>query len=447
MLQELLLNNEGKNLEFKESAQSLNGIIKTVAAFANTAGGTLVIGIKDKTKEIVGLSNPLEDETRIINTLADSITPLILPSVEIQTYRNKFLILIQVPYLVGPFRIKNDKNSVYIRFGSTNRIADADTVTTITALARNTTFDESPCIQSKNSASLDWECIKATFEETEKKINEIKAHSIGLLTTHSGKTLPSNGGVILFGKNKSDLFPDSIIRCIKFCGTTKEEADDDRIIDTYLPNAIDEILDFITKHTYTKTTFSAKKRIRTPQYPPKAIREAIINALIHTDYSIKGASIIVAIFDDRIEITNPGALTYGLSLEGALAGSSKCRNRVLARVFNLLELTEQWGTGLQKILLACANAGLKKPKIEEIDAQFRVTMYASKVSTITHNSWKQKIIIHLSTHEKISVKDAAKMWKIDVRSARRRLKTLLDDGTLAKLSTSKTDPYGAYVLL
>jgi predicted HTH transcriptional regulator len=106
MIQKLLIKEEGKTLEFKLNTSSLSGIIKTVVAFANTAGGTIVVGIEDKTKRVVGLADPLEEEMRLTNKIYESITPFITPNIEIQTYRNKPIILIQVPYAIGPYYVK-----------------------------------------------------------------------------------------------------------------------------------------------------------------------------------------------------------------------------------------------------------------------------------------------------------------------------------------------------
>src|SRR5271156_5590596 len=98
------------------------------------------------------------------------------------------------------------------------------------------------------------------------------------------------------------------------------------------------------------------------KYPAKAVREAVINALLHADYSTMRSSIQVAIFDDRMEITNPGPLPLGLSLETALSGVSQLRNKVLGRVFRELRLIEQWGSGLNRMNKICLQHGLTPPK-------------------------------------------------------------------------------------
>ena len=119
MIEEILKSNEGKTLEFKESLQSIQGILKSIIAFANTAGGTIVIGVEDRTKKIVGVYDPLAEEERLSNMIYDSITPQLMTEIEIHNYRNKDLIIINVPHSVGPCYLKSAgiEKSTYVSIG------------------------------------------------------------------------------------------------------------------------------------------------------------------------------------------------------------------------------------------------------------------------------------------------------------------------------------------
>jgi ATP-dependent DNA helicase RecG len=107
MLEELLSKNEGKTLEFKENTQSLQKIVQTVIAFANTAGGVLLLGIKNETKEVVGLSNVLQEEEKIANAIADSVTPLLVPNLQFCSWRGRDLLIVTVPYSPGLYHLKS----------------------------------------------------------------------------------------------------------------------------------------------------------------------------------------------------------------------------------------------------------------------------------------------------------------------------------------------------
>jgi len=112
--------------------------------------------------------------------------------------------------------------------------------------------------------------------------------------------------------------------------------------------------------------------------PPVAVREAIINAIVHADYAERGSPIRVAVFDDRIEVENPGLLPLGLTIDDIRKGVSKLRNRVIGRVFHELGLIEQWGSGIQRMTAACQETGLPVPVLEEVGAQFRVCARATR---------------------------------------------------------------------
>src|SRR5574337_1623417 len=123
MIEGFLARDEGKTLEFKENCRPLQGIVRTAVAFANTAGGTIVIGVKDKTKEVIGIADPLLNEERLANAFADGIRPLLVPDIQIHAWRKRQLLVVTVPHAVGPFYVRSEGSEagVYIRLGSTNR--------------------------------------------------------------------------------------------------------------------------------------------------------------------------------------------------------------------------------------------------------------------------------------------------------------------------------------
>ncbi|HXN49479.1 MAG TPA: ATP-binding protein, partial [Bryobacteraceae bacterium] len=117
-----------------------------------------------------------------------------------------------------------------------------------------------------------------------------------------------------------------------------------------------------------------------------------MNAIVHADYAQQGAPIRLALFDDRIEIENPGLLPFGLTIEDIMQGVSKLRNRVIGRVFHELHLIEQWGSGIQRMTAACVEAGLAAPKLEEIGMHFRVTISSARVARPAADATDQRIL-------------------------------------------------------
>lgn len=290
-----------------------------------------------------------------------------MPDIETQTFRNKEIIIIRVPHVVGPYYIKSEglEKSAYVRFGSTNRVADRQTLETLKLLSKNISFDEMPSLESTNK-SLDLSLIEDTFKAVGKSISKEKIKMLGIVVDYANKPYPTNGGILLFGLNRFEIFPDSMVRCARFLTTTREKIIDQVDITIDMPSSIDRAISFIERNTSTRLEIGRIRATEITEYPSIAIREALTNAILHTDYAIKGSSILIAIFQDRIEFTNPGALPFGLSLEHALAGSSRLRNRVIGKVFRELKLIEQWGSGLRRRIDACLQRGLKLPKFEEL---------------------------------------------------------------------------------
>jgi predicted HTH transcriptional regulator len=133
-------------------------------------------------------------------------------------------------------------------------------------------------------------------------------------------------------------------------------------IRTRLPGAVEEVIHFVEKHSFHGARIGPVRREESWSLPPAAVREAVINAVAHADYAQHGAPIRVAMFDDRLEVENPGLLPLGLTVPDLLAGISKLLNRVIGRVFHELGLIKQWGSGIQRMAAACRAASRSKKR-------------------------------------------------------------------------------------
>ena len=416
-------------------------------AFANTAGGTLIIGIRDKTKEVPGVSDPLKEEERLSNAFADGIRPLLIPDIEIHSFRDRNLIIVSVPHLIGPYYARSDgpEKGVYVRLGSSNRQAGLEMIESIRRLARNISFDEQPCTEI-NSEDIDFRAASEFFESVSRPLTRAAFNTLGLTIRQGRKEIPVFGAALLFGKNRRSLFPDAIIQCARFQGTDTNRFLDQVEIDEHLPKAVETAISFIERHTLQGAKIGRVHRSEKPEYPVEAVREAVINAIVHTDYAITGMNIKVAVFDNRLEITNPGFLPFGLTLDAALSGASKLRNRLIGRVFRELKLIEQWGTGLKRMISACERHGLPSPLFEEIGATFRVTLYSGPIAITKFPVWHATLMAHLSEHHQITTREAARIWETSDRTARTRLRKFVDQGRLAEIGTGPRDPKKVYVL-
>lgn len=432
---DLLKRKDGKTLEFKENARSLDPIIKTVISFANTAGGTIVIGIEDGTKAVVGVERPLREEERIANVIAESVAPMFLPNISIRSFRGRELLVIEVPHVIGPhyLKAKGVEKGTYVRLGSTNRLADSETIHSLKLLTKNIYFDEQPCIEAKPS----------DLEISKKKRELIR---LGLLVEHFGEYYPSNGSLILFAKDRSRWFPDAMIRAVCFAGNSRAAIIDHKDFSSPPLQALDEAIAFVERHTPTAAKIGRLKREDLFLYPPIAVREAIVNAVLHADYSVKGCAIQVAVFKDRLEITNPGSLPFGQTLEDAVLGISRLRNRLIGKIFRRMGVVEALGTGMQRIVESTLERGMEMPLFEERNGQFRVTLFGSRAKQRKLQEWEEELVVHLQIGKGITSKEASMLWGVTTRTARSRLKAMSERGLLFRLATAEKDPHAIYLL-
>jgi predicted HTH transcriptional regulator len=211
-------------------------------------------------------------------------------------------------------------------------------------------------------------------------------------------------------------------------------------------SAIEAAVAFIEKHSFFGADIGRVRRTDRWNLPPVAVREAIINAVAHADYAQRGAPIRVAIFDDRLEIENPGLLPFGLTVEDLEQGVSKLRNRVIGRVFHALGLIEQWGSGIQRMNAACREAGLVEPRLEEIATRFRVTIFTSQVNRPALDEIDQTIVDGLSDGTGKLTSEIATVIGLTSRATRTRLARLVGIGLLREVGSGPQDPKRRYFL-
>lgn len=182
IINELLAREEGKTLEFKRDCSSLERIVRTVIAFANTAGGIILIGIRDITKDVLGVDDPTTDESRLCNAFSDMICPQLIPDISIIGFRGISLLLISVPHLSGPyyFRSMGLERGAYIRLGSTNRTADPDMLEELKRLSENRSYDETPIV-GMNSEQINFPVASELFAKQGKRIDMKKLTNLGVL--------------------------------------------------------------------------------------------------------------------------------------------------------------------------------------------------------------------------------------------------------------------------
>lgn len=384
LIADLLAQTEGKTLEFKRDLSSPKPLLKTLIAFSNSAGGRLVMGVSDD-KQIVGVDDPLSEEERLCNLIADNISPRLVPNIELVTVEAKTLLVVEVfPSNSRPHFLRKEgaETGVFVRPGSTNRQADRQLIDELRRGVEGISFDSLPMPQLSLD-DLDIAAIQADFPN--KSIDETALQSLKILVRDQGRSVPSQGGILLYGKDRRFHFDDAWIQCGRFIGNDKSDIFDHIDIHDPLPKAVDSIMLFLKKHAMRGADFSEIRRKDIWSIPLNILREVVINALVHADYSHRGTPIRIAFFDDRIEVESPGFLLPGLTVEDMKRGISQIRNPVIARVFRELELIEQWGSGVPGIFREAKANHLPEPLIEEIALRIRVTVGLAAPLALTAN--------------------------------------------------------------
>ncbi len=389
---EEILAGESKNVELKENLPEKSiKYMKSVVAFANGTGGKIIFGIADKTREVVGFNKEdvFKKMDAIANAVSDSCEPAIIPDITLQTVDGKTIIVVEVSEgRQRPYYIKalGREGGVYVRVAGTTRLADEYMIKELLFEGSNRYFDQVLCtgltitdeeIDALCKAMKEQAVKNAHNEEQKASIKDVgrqQLRSWGVLIERDGKDYPSNAFAILTGSGGLHV----VTQCGVFKGTTKEVFVDRREYAGPLWEQIDETFQFVLRNIHLGATIVGIYRQDVYEIPPEAIRELIINAMVHRSYLDHG-TIQVAVYDNRLEITSPGKLPMGQTLERMKEGYSKIRNEALAHAFSYMNLIEHWGSGIPRIIGKVKAAGLREPEFIGGEVDLRINIYRGQI--------------------------------------------------------------------
>ena len=399
---EEILAGESKNVEFKENLPEKSiKYMKSVVAFANGTGGKIIFGIADKTREVVGFDKEdvFKKMDAIANAVSDSCEPAIIPDITLQTVDGKTVIVVEVSEgRQRPYYIKalGRDGGVYVRVAGTTRIADEYMVKELLFEGSNRYYDQALCtglnvtgedIDALCKAMKEQAVKNARTEEQKASIKDVgrqQLRSWGVLIERDGKDYPSNAFAILTGNGGLHV----ATQCGVFKGTTKAVFVDRREYTGPLWEQIDEAFQFVLRNIHLGATIVGIYRQDVYEIPPDAIRELIINAMVHRSYMDHG-TIQIAVYDNRLEITSPGKLPMGQTMERMKEGYSKIRNEALAHVFAYMNLIEHWGSGIPRIIDKVKAAGLREPEFIGGEVDLRINIYRGQVTINDLNDLKK----------------------------------------------------------
>lgn len=413
-------------------------IKKEIVAFANTNNGTIYIGIDDNGK-IVGLKQAEKDLEALSGMIREGIKSdlTLYTKIYIERVEDKDIIIVKVseapnkPYYLSDKGLKS--SGVYLRHGNVSVQANEEVIKKLLIESNSNSFENNV----SNIQDLHFEYLKNIFKNHNIEIDDNKFKVLNIVNLNNEYT---NLGLLL-----SDECPYSI-KCAIFNGTNKLEFRDRKEFTGSVLKQVNDTFEYLDLYNKTKGKIVGLERIDTKDYPEYALRESLLNAVIHRDYNFTG-SILVSLFDDHFEITSLGGLVKGISIEDLYNGVSESRNPNLANIFYRLKYVESFGTGIGRIIESYKEYD-KDPLILNTENTFKVTLY--NVNYVKENNIKilptnltqeEQIIEYLKKNSKINRLIVESLLDVSKTRANDILNKMINDNILIQTGTGKNIHY------
>jgi ATP-dependent DNA helicase RecG len=444
-LADILSRGESEIVEFKASFN--DEALETIGAFANAAGGALFIGV-EPTGATCGVSvgrKTLEDWA---NRIQDATDPRLQPSMTREEHNGKTIVVIRVePAAAGPVSVRG---RFFRRVGRTNQRMSHEEIVQRLLSASGASWDASAEPQA-TWEDLDKAAIRkyvATIRQTGRR--PIPARTSGREFLQKLDLLigekPTRAALLLFGKTPTRFYPSAFVKLGRF--RTPTVILDDREVLGTLPNQIEETLAWLRERLQTRFEITGRARREVVwEYPLEALREAVINAVCHRDY-LGGANIQVRLYDDRLEIWNPGGLPATLKPADLLRDHDSIpRNPKIASAFFFAGLIEQWGTGTLRMATALRQAGFPDP---EFDAgtvgRFRVIVRQDPFTEtflrgLGLSNRQLQAVAFIRQHGEITNRDYRELANLSDEAARKEIQQLRDRGILEAVGKGRSTAY------
>lgn len=387
-ISEFFYKEETEALEYKEGFDK-DDFAQTVAAFATHKGGTILIGVKN-TGTPIGFRKPdkFDEQLQDIAKSVDGTASVSIESVQ----HTPDLSIVAVKVFEGDRKPYGWRGVFYLRKGKNDYKLTSEEIFRIKLKALNLTFDALGAnIYGRPAHITDIDekelvgFLDVLKTSKRQKIHDFKDSKQTLknldLICENG-VQPKNAAILFFSKNLQQAFPSARINFLVYKG---DEISEDykvrQFIGGTLVDQLQQTFNLIRQYTENKVVIQELKRIEMTQYPMLAIREALINAIAHRDYSISNSEIVVRIFKNKIEITNPGGLMHGISLDELRKGGhySKRRNAIVCQLFDDIGFMEQSGQGIQNMISQMKMMGLKEPSIEADEYSFKISFIGQQL--------------------------------------------------------------------
>ena len=427
---------ESEHLELKEIVNA--DFKKEIVAFANTSGGEIIVGVT-KAGVPVGVANIEAEMERISSMIRDGIKPDLTSYTTIVRIVDDGVPLIKMTVSRGerrPYHL-TDKglkpSGVYVRHGVSSVPASDDMIRQMLRESDGTTYDRARSINQE----LTFTYAEAYFQKCGVSFTANNKRTLKLITPDGYYT---NAAMLL-----SDQCEHSI-KCAIYEGVGKTTFQTRREFEGSILKQMEDAYAFISLSNKVRSAFEGLRRVDAHAYPEYALREALLNAIVHRDYDFSG-SIIVNIYADRMEFVSLGGLVKGITLADIMGGVSQSRNAIIANVFYRLELIESYGTGIKRIMESYAGCAVQ-PSFAPAPASFVVMLpnvnYADHgfkvVDTFTISD-ADKVLALFESAQYITRKDVEQTLQTSSFPATKLLKRLLSEGKIIRIGSARATKY------
>lgn len=437
---------ESKLIEFKSIVPSFEKLLTTCVAFANAAGGKIIIGVDDETRAVIGVTD--EDRNRIYdafqNSLYDSTQPNLIAQIYEQSYGNQTVLIIEIP--VSPkkpyfLKAKGMKDGTYIRVGSSTRKANQEYIDDLIREGQRIKYDEE--IVHGSIDILSNELLKQFYKSKVTTRQLIADKIVASNSANKEVYSPTVAGVLLFSEFPHMYIPEALIKCTRYSGEgTRDIIRTEEIVGPIEQQAAEclRLLEMWLTKDYELS--GAKLKGKSP-IPYEAQREAVLNALLHRKYLIPGA-IQVGIYDNRLEIFSPGCFPGLVDINSLGDGTTYLRNPTLARLAHRMHIVESRGRGIRMIIDSCKKVGLPNPEFHEEGDFVKVVFYFGK-DPKQFATEEEAIFEYLKVNKVATSKKIASYLGVSQNTAIRKLNHLISEkrvikagnGPLVRYSKSK----------
>ena len=442
-IKSLIASGEGYNVEFKVSIPSkIKDVTEEICAFANAAGGTLLLGVDDN-NIVQGVVFNNAKRSALQNSI-NEISPTLHCEIYTVTVDSKDVVVIEVPS--GDNKPYVLSGAIYVRQGpNSQKLTTVEEMRDFFQQADKIYFDEAPC-----------KTIHINQDVPDNNINQFRELA-GLGATVSNEQIFNNlklitkegflknGATLFFAENPEQFFEKAVIRCIAFGGVDKRFIEDDKVMTGSLYNQYLQAMSWLKKKLdvrYDIEGAGSQPRKEVWEIPETVFKEAIINALAHRDYYDKGARITIEVFNDRVEISNPGGLISGIP-KNEFGKRSLSRNPLIFGLFERIRMVEQVGSGIGRMRDLMIEADLTEPEFNT-EGMFTVTVrrpfdFNKWVDKWVENLTNNRVNIIKAIHEnsKVSKRELEEKVSLSATAIDNNLDALKDLGLIERVGSAK----------